>query len=94
MLVVTLASWLALAPDTQLSTSTIVSADLTRYQQYTVSSVCFLMLQSRSNGRELLEKVLQECALTSSDKVHFSLATDEDSYLVRLEILSSDLLHA
>jgi hypothetical protein len=39
-------------------------------------------MQSRSVGRDLLDKVLQECAITSADRLHFSLATQEDNYLV------------
>lgn len=40
------------------------------------------VVQSRSDGRELLDKVLQECAITSVDRLHFNLAVQEDTYLV------------
>ena len=39
-------------------------------------------MQGRSVGKDLLDKVLQECAITSADRLYFSLATQEDSYLV------------
>ncbi len=44
-----------------------------------IITVC--ILQTRSHGKELLDRVLQEAGV-STDKAFFSLAVQEEDYLV------------